>query len=159
MRGFVKVLGGVRATIFACLFLLASIAFGYSHYTHKVYVAATQVAKAHADKIARAKEEGWRQGIHESVRKLIKQGEAREKVLETDIAALRARKPTLVVRDRFHCPTPPDSTGTGGEGDRGLLSDDAEFLLRVGARANKVRDERNTCIEILKKERGEHVAR
>lgn len=152
-------LGGVRATIFASLFLISSIAFGWSHLTHKAYKASVAVAEAKAQRVARAKEEGWRKGIDSAVRELIKKRNLREKELENDIAELRGRKPTLVVRDRLTCPSQAshDSPGAGGDGERGLSTDDAEFLLRVGARANAVRDKYNTCLRILKEERGINV--
>lgn len=155
MNLLISALGGVRATIFACLFLIASIAFGVSHLQFKAYKTATIATQAKAERVARATEEGWRKGIDTAVRELIKKRKARETELEGTINNLRKHKPSLVVRKRLTCPaaSPADPSGIGGSGERGFSTDDAEFLLRVGARANKVRDERNACLAILKEER------
>lgn len=63
----------------------------------------------------------------------------RDQEYQATIDGLRSRKPTVVVRDRFSCPATPSATpGNDGAEGRGLLPEDAEFLLREAKRADEL---------------------
>ena len=71
---------------------------------------------------------------------------------QSDLASLRAG--SLRVRERFACPArsaeaPAFAGGAGEAGPGGLLSADAEFLLREAARADEVARQLNALIQAV----------
>lgn len=159
----VKMLGGVRATVFAGLLLIAG-GFGVVQSVRleraqdKIASMETKALKdeltytralleterAHADDIAAidrkyAKEEAHAEEVADKLRDDVRTG------------ALR-------LRDKFSCPAPGPgigtAPGTGGGTEGSVLSgEDQEFLVRIGLEADAAVRERNELLEIAKKDR------
>ena len=136
----IQLLGGVRATIFFTLLLITSTLFGVKSCQYENYKREVSKANAKAERIARAKEEGWRKGIAEWVESYVRERNKHEKDLDNAIDCLR--NGPCRVRERFTCPkaTAPAPGGDGGTAS-GLSREDAEFLLREAARADALVDQ------------------
>lgn len=86
---------------------------------------------------------------------------------KADAAVAAVRAGTLRVRQRFTCPAVHSDAGASGAaaqaassaglgdgtGGRGLSDDDAQILLRIGARANGVGEKLKACQAILSADR------
>jgi hypothetical protein len=133
----IQLLGGIRATIFFVLLLITSTLFGVKSCQYENYKREVDQAKAKAERIAREKEEGWRQGIAQWVESYVRERNKHEKALDDAITSLR--NGNLQLRKRFTCPkaTAPAPGADGGEAS-GLSKEDAEFLLREAARADEL---------------------
>lgn len=136
--------------IISSVLLITLILLGVQTYRYETFKAAVKIERLEAERVARAKEAGWRKGIAEAVAAYKLKRDKDEQKLEDTIRMLRSGK--LRVRERLSCPTtnPP---GIGGGAERGLSPDDAEDMLRAGDRANKVKELLKMCVDILRKER------
>lgn len=108
---------------------------------------AALVARAKAEAVRRATEDGWQKAHWDLAYKAEESRVERERQYQTDVDNLRAG--TLRVRDRFVCPKAPAAPGVVAKPDNqesGLLPEDAEFLLRIAREADVIADERNQCI-------------
>ncbi len=143
----VQLLGGVRASIFALLLVIMSIFYGVTHYKYEAYKTGVQASRLAAERMARAKEEGWRAGIEKWVRDYANKRKLREEHLQSVIADLH--NGSIRVRKRLSCPASPSPGSDGGEGS-GLSTEDAEFLLREGARADALAEQLRLLQEYVK---------
>lgn len=115
----------------------------------------TKLAKKDADiadnkrKAAEALAENTRKANEDLERlrvKSLKEKQDAEKNLNATITKLRAG--SLVVRKELTCPANPTS-GVAGEDGSGLSTDNAEFLLREGKRADDAVRKYNDAMDLL----------
>lgn len=139
---------------------LAEVAQLKADYAQQVADANKRTADAQAD--MRAQEQQHAQNIAAIDAQYLQELNDEKRKADSTIAALRAG--SLRVQDRFKCPatsTTTSSTSTHGTsasmGDAasagGLRTDDAEFLLRVGQRANAVKVQLQACQAIVRDDR------
>lgn len=94
----------------------------------------------------RTLEQDWSRAVYDIVYNLEVRNKKRNEESQAIIDSLRSRKPSIIVRDRFSCPSTPSASSTNdGEGERGLLSEDVEFLLSEAKRADSVVDKLEMC--------------
>lgn len=115
--------------------LITLVLLGVQTYRYESYKSRVEKAQVAAERAAREKEEGWREGIAKWVTDYVNEKEEREKELSATITLLRAGG--LRVKPRLSCPSPASGRGDG-EAPSGLSREDAEFLLREAARADEV---------------------
>ena len=101
---------------------------------------------------ARATEERWRAEYKAIAERFLAEQKVADEKYQSDLASLRAG--SLRVRERFACPArsaeaPAFAGGAGDPGPGGLLSADAEFLLREAARADEVARQLNALIQAV----------
>lgn len=163
MYPIVKMLGGVRATVFAGLLLLAGgfgavQSFRLDHAQDKI-ASMEQQALKDALKYTidlREVERAHVAAIAEIDNKYAHEAENAEKVadkLRNDV-----RTGALRLRDKFSCPIPgsganPSASAGGGTEGTVLSGEDQEFLVRIGLEADAAVRERNELLEIAKKDR------
>ena len=101
---------------------------------------------------ARDTEARWRAEYKAIAERFLAEQKVADEKYQSDLASLRAG--SLRVRERFACPArsaeaPAFAGGAGEAGPGGLLSADAEFLLREAARADEVARQLNALIQAV----------
>lgn len=157
MYQLVSILGGVRATVFASVAVLALALCGVQSYrldmakkkVTDIELAQSKANEAHQREL-RAKEAAMAKALQDAANKSLqeqKDAKATADKLLADVAAGG-------MRERFSCPRVPPSPGApprvDGEERRGLLEEDARFLISEAHRADQVTIERNELVEIVK---------
>lgn len=153
-----KLIGGVRAAVFACLLLVASafliwqtVALNRTQAAFDAHLLADKAATATAQEVARATEQAWSEAHYNAVYTLEKQRIKREAKTNSTIAGLRAG--TLRVRNRFTCQAVPGAAAptTGGDDAQGsgLRPEDAEFLVRESDRADDYTEQLAACQAVV----------
>lgn len=148
----VGLLGGIRATVFAGLFVLAGLFAGWQTLAldtvrkgYDNHLLADKAATAEAERIARATESAWTAAVFRNVYDREHLRIKREATTAATIACLRDG--TCQLHKRFTCPRvaqSPGSTPDSGE-EAGLRPEDAEFLIRFADESDVVTDELNSC--------------
>lgn len=108
---------------------------------------AALIAKAKAEKVRQATEDGWRRAHWDLAYAAEEKRIAREQATEDTLAGLRAG--TLRVRDRFKCPSVPQAPSAAGQSateEPGFRAEDAGVLIGIADEADTIADERNQCI-------------
>lgn len=156
--GLVKLLGGVRATVFAAVALAALLAVGVQSHRLTVakmaleLVAADASASKRVNKALEARAEAEIADIRAKLKESTDAATAERDRLLADIAAGRQR-----LRQRFTCPAAPGAAagpgGSVGAGEGGLLVADADFLVRFAADADRVVEKLNACQAIVEADR------
>lgn len=161
----VALLGGVRASIFAGLAVLALLFGGVqtarlAYTDHKLEVQ-TLALKANAADFAEWKLKAEREKAEAvaGIAKKYLEDRQRDKATSDRIIA-GLRNDTLQLRKRFTCEAPrhggatsPDSSGAGAEGTGGLTKDDAEFLIRFAEDSDRKSRKINALIDVLEEYR------
>jgi len=143
VHALVKLLGGVRASVFAAVALVALAAAGIQSWrlsgAEAELVALDQRAKAEAAVAA----ENLRlktaeiKALQAKFKEIEDEAQAERDRLLADLADGRRR-----LRERFQCPAAPAPAGAAGGGDGagqgGLLAADGEFLVRFAAECDAV---------------------
>lgn len=138
----VKLLGGVRATIFAALLALSLAGGGYYYWQHgKLENKIEQMEQRSA-----AKEKSYYKSIYDTVYKYHVNESNTQDYVDSLVHQLRTNERRL--RTRFSCPTGPTGGSDGGEG-RGLLTEDGEFLIREAARADSIVRQLRLCQQTI----------
>lgn len=151
-----QLLGGVRATIFAGIAALALTFSGVQsvrldHAQDKVAEMRLAQSKANEkhQRELREKETQMAEALRQAKLKSIQEQKDAKENHDRALAAVRAGK----LRNRFSCPRPPDDSGApsgaSGEERRGLLEEDAAFLISEAHRADLIAIERNELIDIV----------
>jgi hypothetical protein len=143
MLTFIKLLGGVRATIFAAL-LAVSVAVG-GYYYHQHGKLENQIVQMELR--AKAKETSYYKSIFDTV---YKHHEEQRKQTEY-VATLQHDVATgkRMLKARFTCPTGPATGSDGGE-ERGLRREDGGFLIGEAARADGIVRQLQLCQNTIK---------
>jgi len=173
LYAIVRLLGGWRATAFACL---ATLAIGYAGVqtlrldaAHKeareAAVSALQarndavMAELSAIEAARAKEQERADSVNRIAAAYERgkaDGKAAGDALRADVDAGR-----LVLRDKFKCarprssPAPPASGAPGGDGETGayLSPADQDFLVRIAEEADATVRQLDACQAVIQDDR------
>lgn len=156
MIKLVAMLGGIRATVFAAVAVLALIGSGVQTVRldrAQDKIVEMQLAQSEANekhqRELREKEAAMAKALHEAAAKSLQEQEDAKENHDRAIERVRAGQ----LRDRFTCPRGPSDTGTpsgaAGEERRGLLEEDAEFLISEAHRADLIAIERNELIDIV----------
>lgn len=157
----VALLGGVRATAFAGLALLALLFGGVqtarlnsAHHQLEVQALALEVS---AKKFAEWKlqQEAEKAAAIAAIDKKHREEQARVKS-ESDRTIAGLRNGNLQLRKRFSCPSQGESGspsptlgGTHGEGAGGLTKEDAELLVREAADSDRKSIKINSLIDVI----------
>lgn len=159
-------LGGVRATVFACLAVILAVMLGWqivakNNAQDKLadWKAADQTAQINLRKWKEARQ----QELYEAYNKIdseyqrgVEDGKSQADQLLSD-----RKSGSVKLRDQFYCkeykgtvPGAPGSSSLHIEEKRAVLSPkDEEFLVRIAAEADEVVNQLNACLAITEKDR------
>lgn len=159
MYPLIKLLGGVRATVFAAGMAASLLtAGGFAGYN---YVLKNRLEQQQTDTLSAlikhqeellTKEKEYQRIINDVRGQYAADKEQAIKERDATIAGLRNE--SIRLRKRFTCPALPASTGAsagsdGGE-ESGLLGEDAEFLVRFASEADEVVLQLQACQDTLR---------
>lgn len=140
---FIKLLGGVRASIFAALLALSLVGGGYYYWQHGKLENKIEQMELRA----KAKETSYYKSIYDTV---YKHHEEQRKQIEY-VATLQSDVATgkRLLKARFTCRTGPSQGGNGGE-EGGLRREDGGFLIGEAARADEIVRQLQLCQTTIK---------